>query len=100
MSPLTAVTVADFTRRLPGPFASRELLRPGARVVKIEPPEGDSTPEPWYGPLNGGKEIITGDARTEPSPPIAAHTDVVLEGFRPGVFERLGIQVATDAVVC
>jgi crotonobetainyl-CoA:carnitine CoA-transferase CaiB-like acyl-CoA transferase len=100
MSPLTAVTVADFTRRLPGPFASRELLRLGARVVKIEPPEGDSTPEPWYGALNDGKEIVTWDARTEPSPPIAAHADVVLEGFRPGVFERLGIQVATDAVVC
>jgi len=100
MSALTAVTVADFTRQLPGPFASRELLRLGARVVKIEPPEGDSTPEPWYSALNDGKEIVTWDARTEPSPPIAANADVVLEGFRPGVFERLGVQVATDAVVC
>ena len=36
-----ATTVADLTRYLPGPFASRELLRLGARVVKIEPPEGD-----------------------------------------------------------
>jgi len=100
VSALTAVTVADFTRQLPGPFASRELLRLGARVVKIEPPEGDSTPEPWYSALNEGKEIVTWDARTEPSPPIAANADVVLEGFRPGVFERLGVQVATDAVVC
>jgi alpha-methylacyl-CoA racemase len=100
MPPLTAVTVADFTRQLPGPFASRELLRLGAGVVKIEPPEGDSTPEPWYGALNDGKEIVNWDARTEPSPPVAAQADVVLEGFRPGVFERLGVQVAADAVVC
>ena len=41
MQPLTGLTVADLTRYLPGPFASRELLRLGARVVKIEPPEGD-----------------------------------------------------------
>jgi crotonobetainyl-CoA:carnitine CoA-transferase CaiB-like acyl-CoA transferase len=100
MPPLTAVTVADFTRQLPGPFASRELLRLGAHVVKIEPPEGDSTPEPWYGALNDGKEIVSWDARTEPSPRVAAQADVVLEGFRPGVFERLGVQVAADAVVC
>src|SRR5213080_3607965 len=100
MSPLTGVTVADFARQLPGPFASRELLRLGARVVKIEPPEGDSTPEPWYSALNGGKEIVVWDARSAPSPPVAAEADVVLEGFRPGVFERLGVQIAADAVVC
>ena len=41
MQPLAGTTVADLTRYLPGPFASRELLRLGARVVKIEPPEGD-----------------------------------------------------------
>ena len=41
MQPLAGLTVADLTRYLPGPFASRELLRLGARVVKIEPPEGD-----------------------------------------------------------
>ena len=50
MHPLAGVTVADLTRYLPGPFASRELLRLGARVVKIEPPEGDpsaaATPPP------------------------------------------------------
>src|SRR6478736_1534326 len=94
MPSLTGVTVVDFTRQLPGPFASRELLRLGARVVKIEPPEGDPTPERWYDALNDGKEIVLWDARSEPSPPVAAEADVVLEGFRPGVFERLGVQLA------
>ena len=41
MQPLAGLLVADLSRYLPGPFASRELLRLGARVVKIEPPEGD-----------------------------------------------------------
>jgi alpha-methylacyl-CoA racemase len=100
MAPLTGVTVVDFTRQLPGPFASRELLRLGARVVKVEPPEGDPTPEPWYTALNDGKEIVVWDARSEPSPPVAAEADVVLEGFRPGVFDRLDVQLAEDAVVC
>ena len=45
MGSLSGVTVVDFTRQLPGPFASRELLRLGARVVKVEPPEGDLMPE-------------------------------------------------------
>jgi crotonobetainyl-CoA:carnitine CoA-transferase CaiB-like acyl-CoA transferase len=100
MPSLTGVTVVDFTRQLPGPFASRELLRLGARVVKVEPPEGDPTPEQWYDALNDGKEIVLWDARSEPSPPVAAEADVVLEGFRPGVFERLGVQLADNAIVC
>jgi len=100
MPSLTGVTVVDFTRQLPGPFASRELLRLGARVVKVEPPEGDPTPEQWYDALNDGKEIVLWDARSEPSPPVAAEADVVLEGFRPGIFERLGVQLADNAIVC
>src|SRR4051812_3524225 len=97
---LAGVTVVDFTRQLPGPFASRELLRLGARVVKVEPPEGDLTPETWYRALNDGKEILTWDARAEPPPEVATRADVVLEGFRPGVFERLGVELAPDAVLC
>ena len=68
MGSLSGVTVVDFTRQLPGPFASRELLRLGARVVKIEPPEGDLMPEGWYRALNDGKEIVSWDARTQPPP--------------------------------
>jgi alpha-methylacyl-CoA racemase len=100
MPALDGTTVVDFTRQLPGPFASRELLRRGARVVKVEPPEGDTAPPAWYRALNDGKEILTWDARTEPPPEIVADADVVLEGFRPGVFERLGVTLADSAILC
>ena len=94
------MTVVDFTRQLPGPFASRELLRLGARVVKIEPPDGDLMPESWYRALNEGKEIISWDARAEPPPSELAAADVVLEGFRPGVWERLGLDLPATTVLC
>jgi crotonobetainyl-CoA:carnitine CoA-transferase CaiB-like acyl-CoA transferase len=103
MRPLTGVTVADLTRYLPGPFASRELLRLGARVVKIEPPEGDpaaTTNQSAYRALNDGKEIVSWDARAEPPPAVLAEADVVLEGFRPGVWERLGVELPETTILC
>jgi len=100
MPALDGTTVVDFTRHLPGPYASRELLRRGARVVKIESPEGDSTPPEWYRALNDGKEIVTWDARREPPPAVVEEADVVLEGFRPGVFERLGVPLADTTILC
>lgn len=90
----------DFTRQLPGPFASRELLRLGARVVKVEPPEGDPMPESWYAALNDGKEIVTWDAAAQPPPDALATADVVLEGFRPGVWERLGLELPETTILC
>lgn len=88
--------VVDFTRYLPGPFASRELLRLGARVVRVETPEGDplrSVAPGWDAALNSGKESVVWDLERDPGlgPALAARADVVLEGFRPGVAERLGI---------
>lgn len=100
MGALTGRTVVDFTRQLPGPYASRELLRLGATVVKVEPPEGDPTPEPWYSALNDGKEVVSWDAQRDPPPAAVARADVVLEGFRPGVFERLGLELPARAVLC
>jgi alpha-methylacyl-CoA racemase len=103
MPPLNGVTVADLTRYLPGPFASRELLRLGARVVKIEPPDGDpveATAPGWYAALNEGKERRTWDARGEPPPAALREADVVLEGFRPGVFEELGVELPSTSVLC
>jgi alpha-methylacyl-CoA racemase len=103
MKPLTGTTVADLTRYLPGPFASRELQRLGARVVKIEPPEGDparhASPGP-YEALNAGKEIVTWDARKEPPPDVLGQADIVIEGFRPGVWERLQIELPETTILC
>src|SRR5881409_2297283 len=88
--------VVDFTRYVPGPFASRELLRLGARVVRVETPEGDplrSVAPGWDAALNAGKESVVWDLERDPGlgPALAARADVVLEGFRPGVSDRLGI---------
>jgi alpha-methylacyl-CoA racemase len=97
------VTVADLTRQLPGPFAGRELLRLGARVTKLEPPEGDSLARAapgWYDALNLGKEIVAWDAASAPPPATLLAADVVLEGFRPGVWERLGVELPATAIVC
>jgi alpha-methylacyl-CoA racemase len=103
MQPLADVIVADLTRYLPGPYASRELLRLGARVVKIEPPDGDpvsdSSPD-WYRALNAGKHVIAWDARNAPPPQELLEADVVLEGFRPGVWERLGVELRESTILC
>jgi len=103
VQPLAGIRVADLTRHLPGPFASRELLRLGAEVVKIEPPEGDPTATAapgWYRALNHGKRLVTWDARTEPPPAALLEADVVLEGFRPGVWARLGVELPETAILC
>ncbi|MGZ8700835.1 MAG: CaiB/BaiF CoA transferase family protein [Gaiellaceae bacterium] len=93
---LRGLLVVDFTRYLPGPFASRELLRLGARVVRVETPDGDplrSVAPGWDAALNTGKESVVWDLEQDPGlgPALAARADVVLEGFRPGVADRLGI---------
>jgi len=105
---LRGLLVVDFTRYLPGPFASRELLRLGARVVRVEAPGGDPlrTVAPgWDAALNAGKESVVWDLEQDPrlGPALAARADVVLEGFRPGVSDRLGIGASalpTSIVYC
>jgi alpha-methylacyl-CoA racemase len=94
--PLTGLLVVDLTRYLPGPYASRELQRLGARVVRVEPPEGDpmrQTAPAWDVALNAGKESVALDLKADPSlaQALLARADVVLEGFRPGVADRLGV---------
>jgi alpha-methylacyl-CoA racemase len=103
---LGGLLVVDFTRYLPGPFASRELLRLGARVVRVETPDGDplrSVAPGWDDALNAGKESVTWDLERDQAlgPALCRQADVVLEGFRPGVAERLGIGTADvpDTVV-
>jgi crotonobetainyl-CoA:carnitine CoA-transferase CaiB-like acyl-CoA transferase len=106
MQPLDGILVVDFTRYLPGAYASRELSRLGARVVRVEPPEGDPmrpTASAWDTALRAGTESVVCDLKTDVdfARALCGRADVVLEGFRPGVAERLGIGPADapDTVV-
>ena len=96
VQPLAGMLVVDLTRYLPGAYASRELLRLGARVVRLEAPEGDpmrATASAWDDALAAGKESVTCDLKRDLPFALAlcSRADVVLEGFRPGVAARLGI---------
>jgi alpha-methylacyl-CoA racemase len=94
--PLAGTLVVDLTRYLPGAFATAELLRLGARIVRVEEQGGDpmrtSSPE-WYDALNSGKETIACDLprEAETVQTLMAQADVVIESFRPGVAARLGV---------
>ncbi len=108
MQPLSGTLVVDFTRYLPGAYASRELARLGARVVRVEPPGGDPmrpTATAWDRALRSGTESVVCDLPGESgfARALCARADVVLEGFRPGVAERLGIgpeDVPATTVYC
>jgi len=96
MQALGGTLVVDFTRFLPGAFASREFQQHGARVIRVEQPGGDpmrlTAPE-WYDALNAGKESVVcelpGDSDFARA--LLERADVILESFRPGVAARLGI---------
>ncbi|MFL5920572.1 MAG: CaiB/BaiF CoA transferase family protein [Gaiellaceae bacterium] len=108
MQPLAGLLVVDLTRYLPGPFASRELMRLGARVTRLLPLGGDPLQElapAWHEALNEGKGTVELDLKAEPERgrALCAEADVVLESFRPGVVERLGIgpsQLPERVVYC
>jgi alpha-methylacyl-CoA racemase len=108
VQPLAGLLVVDLTRYLPGPYASRELRRLGARVVRLESPDGDPLRDiapGWDSVLNAGKESVVCDLKDDPAlgRALCARADVVLEGFRPGVAERVGIgpgDVPDSVVYC
>ena len=96
MQPLEGQLVVDFTRFLPGPVATRELQRLGARVVRVVRPAGDGIDAlagGWDDALVAGKETLVCDLKADPGPAQALlrDADVVVESFRPGVVERLGV---------
>jgi alpha-methylacyl-CoA racemase len=96
VQPLAGTLVVDFTRYLPGAYATRELTRLGARAVRVEPPEGDpmrTTAATWDAALRRGTESVVCELPRDAvfARALCSGADVVLEGFRPGVAARLGV---------
>jgi crotonobetainyl-CoA:carnitine CoA-transferase CaiB-like acyl-CoA transferase len=108
-SPLTGLTVLDFSHALAGPYCSMLMAAYGARVIKIEGPDGDigrTWGPPFHGEdasyfvgLNSGKESVAIDLKTADGlaacRQLAATADIVLENFRPGTMNRLGLDYAS-----
>ncbi len=101
-SPLDDIRVLDLTTFLSGPVAAMALLQLGADVVKVEPPTGDVTrggPDaplsPFYWALHRGRRGLVldlkSDAGRETLLELVAASDVLVENFRPGVMDRLGL---------
>ncbi len=96
--PLAGVRVVDFSMFVPGPFASSILADLGAEVIKVEPPRGDpgrSYVPPQFHTENRNKRSIAVDLKHADSRAIVEklvkQAQVIVEGFRPGVAKRLGI---------
>ncbi|NCF29229.1 MAG: CoA transferase [Gammaproteobacteria bacterium] len=107
--PLAGIRVLDLTRLLPGPVCSLHLADLGADVIKIEDPgPGDYSrhrkggekagPAPVFGQINRNKRSLKLDLKqadgVQAFMDLVAESHVVLEGFRPGVMARLGIDYA------
>lgn len=103
-TPLAGMRVLDLSRALAGPLVGRIFESLGADVVKIEPPDGDITRDlgamrhglsGYYIQQNVGKRNVCIDLQTPDGAALflrlAAEADVVIENYRPGVLDRLGI---------
>ncbi|MSX01818.1 MAG: CoA transferase [Actinobacteria bacterium] len=104
-TPLEGLKVVDFTRLFAGPLCTMVLADLGAEVIKVESPGGDDARH--FGPpflggegmnfmaLNRGKRSVVLDLKTDAGRAAAAKlaegADIVVENFRPGVAERIGI---------
>lgn len=106
---LSGIRVLDFSRMLSGPYCTMMLADHGAEVIKIESPEGDTSrsngpyraddsKQEWAGyfvSLNRGKKSIVLDLKSEDATrqirELVRSSHVVVENFRPGVMERLGL---------
>src|SRR6516225_3221424 len=105
--PLDGFRVLDFTQNVAGPLAGQVMADLGAEVIKVEAPGGEAARQitavlpgrpplaTYFLPNNRGKKSVTVDLTTEEGKQqvlrLADTTDVVLEGFRPGVMERMGL---------
>lgn len=104
--PLSHLTVIDLTQFLSGPYATQILGDMGARVIKIEPPEGEMThtvpphfikgESAYYLSVNRNKENVVIDLKKPEGQALlyklVANADMLVENFRPGVGPRLGVE--------
>jgi crotonobetainyl-CoA:carnitine CoA-transferase CaiB-like acyl-CoA transferase len=104
--PLSGLLVADFSRILAGPLLTQTLAEMGSTVVKVEHPDGGDDTRSWGPPfvgetttyfasVNQGKWSIALDLKDAQDLDVArslvAQADVLVENFRPGVMDRLGL---------
>jgi crotonobetainyl-CoA:carnitine CoA-transferase CaiB-like acyl-CoA transferase len=107
---LEDITVLDVTQVMAGPYCAMVLCDMGARVIKVEPPAGDSTramagatgrDSAAFNAVNRGKRGIVLDLQTSAGRDtfrhLARHVDVLIENYRPGVMSRLGLDYLTLA---
>jgi alpha-methylacyl-CoA racemase len=96
MGPLAGIRVLEFEAIGPGPFAGMLLADMGADVLVIDRPASTDLGlkrERWYDVMMRGKRSVTLDLKRhrEPALELIARADALIEGFRPGVMERLGL---------
>jgi crotonobetainyl-CoA:carnitine CoA-transferase CaiB-like acyl-CoA transferase len=107
---LAGVRVLDLTQVMAGPYCAMQLCDMGADVIKVEPPEGDSTrrmagavgtDSHSFNAVNRGKRGIVLDLKSpagrEACVRLARRADVMIENFRPGAMRRLGLDYDTLA---
>ncbi|MBP3811874.1 MAG: CoA transferase [Acidaminococcaceae bacterium] len=109
MGPLTDIRILDMSRLLPGPFCTRLFADMGADVIKIEEPvKGDYARDfvprrgdfaCWFMEVNRNKKSVALDLKQESDRTLflelAKTAQVVVESYRPGVLEKLGVDFAT-----
>src|ERR1700716_1380503 len=105
---LDGVRVLDLSRLLPGGYCTQLLQAQGAQVTKIEPPKGDpirALPggDAYFEALHHGKQLLTLDLRNETGRDALRmrilEADVLVEGFRPGVMERMEVGYSSLATI-
>lgn len=123
MGKLSGIRVVDLSQFLPGPMMTVMMADQGAEVIKIEPLAGDPARDQapfdrygaedhsvWFANLNRGKQSVVLDLKSDAGKAdlrdLVAGADVFVEGFRPGVMDRLGFDYASvrairpDIVYC
>lgn len=111
--PLEGIKVVDFSTLLPGPLATLLMAEAGAEVIKVEKPAGGDEMRSYvprsgpdsvnFGLLNRGKRSIALDLKStagqQAAMDLVAQADVLVEQFRPGVMDRLGLGYAALGAV-